>query len=168
MLQSVDELHSFLCQQRRMDTILGIRHVPLSNAHPTHPSWGLTEPSSPSQPALALYRSQSDVAIALLVRSSLALLGPLATSRTSTDTDERLQESFFRGTYCIARPGQLGWSTIITLSIMSLICSRAESEEYEPDVLFFNVLWLYGTSSGGNSNTPFTLSSSSFAPLLSW
>ena len=32
----------------------------------------------------------------------------VATSRTSTNTDERLQESFFRGTYCIARPGQFG------------------------------------------------------------
>ena len=46
MLQSEDELHSFLCHQRRMDTILDTWHVGLPNAHPTHPSWGLTEPST--------------------------------------------------------------------------------------------------------------------------
>ena len=32
----------------------------------------------------------------------------------------------------------------------------------------FHVLWLHGTSSTGNPNTPFTLSSSSFVPLPSW
>ena len=49
---------------------------------------------------------------------------------------------------------------------MSLICSRAEIDECEPS-LFFE-LRLCGTSSTGNSNTPFTLSSFSFVSLLSW
>ena len=55
-LQSVCELHSFLCQQRTSDTILDIQNVWLANAHSTHPSWGPTEPSWPSQLALVLHR----------------------------------------------------------------------------------------------------------------
>ena len=76
MLPFVDELHSFYCQQRRMDTILEkrVRLVRLPNAHPTHPSWEL-KPSWPSQPALALHRPQSDVAIALLVLPLLPTTG---------------------------------------------------------------------------------------------
>ena len=53
-------------------------------------------------------------------------------------------------------------ATSRTSTIISLICSKAETED---DV---HVLWLYGTSSTGNSNSPFTLSNSNFVPLLSW
>ena len=44
-LQSVDELHPFVCQPRRTDTILDTRRVQLPNAHPTHPSLKPTKPS---------------------------------------------------------------------------------------------------------------------------
>ena len=60
MPPSFDELHSFLCQQSRMDTILGTRHCRL-------PSWGLTEPS---QLSLEVDRLQLDAAVAFLVLSS--------------------------------------------------------------------------------------------------
>ena len=45
MLQSVDELHSFLSQRRRRDTILDTKRVWWPNTHPTHPNRELTEPS---------------------------------------------------------------------------------------------------------------------------
>ena len=43
--------------------------------------------------------------------------------------------------------------TIATLTIISSICSKAESGDHGLEVLFFDALWLYGTSSTGNSNT---------------
>ena len=117
-----------------MDTILDTRRVELP------------------KPALELHRSQFDVAIALLWRFSLSpsldhgsfsqpsiswnRIDHVTTSRTPT-----------------ACPSQFGWSTLAALTIISLICSTAEREDYETGVPFFDVLWLYGTSSSSNSNT---------------
>ena len=87
-----------------------------------------------------------------MVPSSWNRVDHVATSRTSTNTDERLQQGF-PGTYCTDFPGQFGWSTIAALTVTSLTCSKAESEEHEPEVLFFDVLQLHGKSSTGNSNS---------------
>ena len=63
----------------------------------------------------------------------------IATSRTSSD-DERLQPCSFCETHCTAGPSQLERSAFAILTIISLICSSAESAEYVPELLFFEVL----------------------------
>ena len=100
MLPSVGELHSFFCQPRRTDTTLDARHVQLPRAHPIDPSWWPTEPSWPSQLTLELHHLPPDAAVALLVLSSLALLGPLLFLPTvhllESDTSRRDVQNFHR------------------------------------------------------------------------
>ena len=70
---------------------------------------------------------------------------------------ERVNIFYYNSDKCFS---QFGWSAIATLTIISSICSRAENEEYAPEVLFLEVLWLYGTSSTDkfeNSNHPLEL-----------
>ena len=75
-VKSVDESRSFLCQPRRTDANLDIRHVLLPNDHPIRPRWVPMEASWPSHLDLELNRPPLGVAIRHLAVSFLALLEP--------------------------------------------------------------------------------------------
>ena len=150
---------------------------------PTRPCCVSMEPSCPSQPDLDLNHLPPGIATRLLVVPSLppvtsgvvlSTVRLLGLERSHHVPDHRFQylhqlrevpAALLPRTFCIAWPDHF-CSVFAMLFIKHPICF---STEYAPALQGgVEVLCPYGTSSTGNSTTPFALSSSSFVPLPSW